>query len=544
VGHANATVNVGNNGSVQQITGLLTISDPPATARASVNVDDSADPTPRTPTLDTLFVGLDSYGRITGLAPTAIEYHYGDVDNVTVQTGTGGSTVAVLTTSPPVNLIGHGTDTFNIGSAGSVHTIMGALTITDPPQDAYATVNVDDSADGVARNVTLDTSNGFGRITGLGSAPISYKYEDTNKATLQTGIGGATVNVLATGVPVTLTGHGSSTVYVGLGGTIDQIQGTLSVNGLAGVTILGVYDQNGAPGLTYSLSANELDRDGAAPILYNGIQGLTVYTADASIFHAISTAAGTPVFVSDAGSMQLLASDGDNTWNITGQNAGTLSSQIIAGTLTFSGASYLRGGFGNDTFVFADGAGVDVGVDGEAGVNTLDYSAYSSSVMVDLQTGLATGVGGGVANIENVIGGNGGGDSGNYNLLIGNGGNVLTGGFGRRNILVAGTSASTLNGGDQDDLLIAGTTAYDTDPALASWSQIAAEWAGPDDFWTRITKLSTGNGVPLLDPTTVIGNGGGNTLIGNREMAWIFTDGFDAITNFDPNSPPVVTINP
>jgi hypothetical protein len=34
---------------------------------------------------------------------------------------------------------------------------------------------------------------------------------------------------------------------------------------------------------------------------------------------------------------------------------------------------------------------------------------------------------------------------GDYNLLIGNGGNTLTAGFGRRNILVAGGSASTLS---------------------------------------------------------------------------------------------------
>jgi hypothetical protein len=56
---------------------------------------------------------------------------------------------------------------------------------------------------------------------------------------------------------------------------------------------------------------------------------------------------------------------------------------------------------------------------------------------VDLRTGFATGVGGGVSSIINVDGANSGGP-GLYNLLIGNGGNVLIGGSGRRNILVAG----------------------------------------------------------------------------------------------------------
>jgi hypothetical protein len=103
----------------------------------------------------------------------------------------------------------------------------------------------------------------------------------------------------------------------------------------------------------------------------------------------------------------------------------------------------LTGGAGADTFVFADGAGVDGTIDGGGGTNTLDYSAYSSSVLVDLQTGFATGVGAGIANIQNVTGGAGGG-SGVYNILVGNGGNFLRGGDDRRNLLIAGASASLI----------------------------------------------------------------------------------------------------
>src|SRR5262249_15136057 len=158
------------------------------------------------------------------------------------------------------------------------------------------------------------------------------------------------------------------------------------------------------------------------------------------------------------------------------------TSSVIAGPVTFTGAQSLHGGAGTDYFRFADGAGVDGIIDGGGGVNTLDYSSYSTSVTVNLQVGSASGVGG-LAHLQNVTGGNGGGSAGMYNLLIGNGGNVLTGGFGRRNLLVAGGSASSLNSGDQEDLLIAGTTAYDSDPAMAAWSQIAAEWASSDDFW-------------------------------------------------------------
>ena len=94
----------------------------------------------------------------------------------------------------------------------------------------------------------------------------------------------------------------------------------------------------------------------------------------------------------------------------------------------------------------------------------------------------------------------------------------------------------------------------DTDPALASWRQIAAYWAGTDgntdDYFARVSKLTSGNGVPLLNSTTVTGNGGGNTLTGNGELALIFSDGLDNFTlglpyppGFDPNSK-VVSISP
>jgi hypothetical protein len=196
--------------------------------------------------------------------------------------------------------------------------------------------------------------------------------------------------------------------------------------------------------------------------------------------------------------------------------------------------------------MFENGATLDGTLTGGGGINTLDYSFYTSSVIVDLQTGQATGVAAfgvnGVANISNVTGANSSGP-GLYNLLIGNDGNVLTGGTGRRNILVAGGSFSTLLGGNQDDLLIAGTTSYDADPSLAAWLQIAAYWAGTDDFGTRAGNLTSGNGVPLLDASVVFGNGGGNTLTGNGELGLIYSDGLDNVSGFDPASQ-VIPINP
>src|SRR5262249_47958331 len=143
-------------------------------------------------------------------------------------------------------------------------------------------------------------------------------------------------------------------------------------------------------------------------------------------------------------------------------------------------------------------------------------SAYSSSVLVDLQTGFATGVGGGIANIQNVTGGTGGG-AGVYNLLVGNGGNVLTGGDGRRNLLVAGGRASTPIRGHDDDLLTGGTTASAPEAGPVSLQAIMDYWSNTaDDYGPRVPTLLSGNGVPLLDAPAVTNNGGGNTLMGNH----------------------------
>ena len=172
-GHGSDTVNVGNAGSVQQILAPLTITDPPAGAFVTLNVDDSTDSAAPTATLDS----VGDFGRITGLAPAAILYKYLDTSTVTVQTGTGGGTVNVLATGKPTSVVGHATGTVNVGNAGSVQQILAPLTVSDPPASAFATVNVDDSADVTGRNVCPDTvtiaGSDYGRITGLARPPSS-----------------------------------------------------------------------------------------------------------------------------------------------------------------------------------------------------------------------------------------------------------------------------------------------------------------------------------------------------------------------------------
>jgi hypothetical protein len=162
--------------------------------------------------------------------------------------------------------------------------------------------------------------------------------------------------------------------------------------------------------------------------------------------------------------------------------------------------------------------------------NWLDYSARTTAVTVNLATGSATGVVGGVSNIQDVIG-SAGNDTltGNSlgNILIGGAGtNVLTGGSGR-NLLIGGKGTSTIVGGAADDILIAGTTTFDNNTnALMS---ILQEWQRTDkDYAQRIADLRNGGGFngsnKLILGSTVLDNDGASKLTGGGGLDWFFAD--------------------
>jgi hypothetical protein len=300
--------------------------------------------------------------------------------------------------------------------------------------------------------------------------------------------------------------------------------------GSSGVDTLTVTAGNGNN--TYSITGSP------------ATQGTTLNTGSGADLVYVPGISGALAVNGSGAATALLGSSAGNSWALAGSDAGTLSGSAYGSAVTFSQVGTLYGGGGGDYFQFADGATLS-GVLGGGGYDTLDYSAYSTSVVVDLQLGFATGVAGGVSGIGTVYGGTGNGTAGAYNLLIGIGGNALVGGTGRRNLLVAGGSASALTGGDQEDLLIAGSTnTYDTEAGLTSWLQIAAYWAGADSYATRVANLTTGTGVPKLDATTVSGNGGGNSLSGNGELVWLFGDGSDTIFGTFGSASQSVSITP
>jgi hypothetical protein len=362
--------------------------------------------------------------------------------------------------------------------------------------------SVDTQIDG-GENATLDYS--------AYSTPVTVQFGNLGMSN-PTGVGVAfgIQHYIGGGATNTLVGPNVATTWNVTAQNAGNLNGGVSFSGFQNLT-------GGTANDTFVLSDGagvdgNIDGGGGSNSLDE-----SAYSTPVTVNLAASTATGVGGSIANlqrflgsaAGGNSLNGPNAPITWLLGGTDSGRLSSGF-----SFTNFGNLTGGSGNDSFLFANGASVSGSIDGGGGTNALSYATYSTSVVVDLQTGTATGVGGSIANIQNVTGGSGGG-AGVYNILVGNGGNVLTGGDGRRNLLIAGPSASTLIGGNDDDILIGGTTAYDTEADQHDLIAIMAYWSTTSDSYaTRVSNLLSGIGVPLLDATMVTDNGGGNVLTG------------------------------
>jgi Ca2+-binding RTX toxin-like protein len=192
----------------------------------------------------------------------------------------------------------------------------------------------------------------------------------------------------------------------------------------------------------------------------------------------------------------------------------------------------LFGGVGHDIFRLMDGAELNGSIDGGGGINTLDYSAYTTPVEVELASFTASHISLGIVGIQNVYGGQA------DDLLIGdNGDNILSGGGGNDR-LIGGLGDDTYLFGDNfgSDTVIdtAGSNTLDFSPVTANLDfdtgryQISdginlLVYASTDEgFVSLIAKFigGTGNDVFILDPdhelpdgTLIDGGFGSDTLV-------------------------------
>jgi CHAT domain-containing protein len=262
----------------------------------------------------------------------------------------------------------------------------------------------------------------------------------------------------------------------------------------------------------------------------------SAYATPVTVNLAFGTATNTGVLSNienliggSSGNNTLIGSNTANTWNLTAANTGNIN-----GTVGFSSFQNLTGGTNNDTFVFSNGVGVSGTINGGAGTNTLDYSAYNTPITVNLGIGTATNTGG-LSNIENVTGGS------NNDTLIGDANNNIVRGNAGDDTLSSGGGADILEGGTGSDRVVetqnANMTLTDTslvigDLGTQTLSSIEAATltggAGVNSFtvtnWSGTATIDGGTG----DDTYIINLNG--TAAGTTTVSDSGTTGSDTLT--------------
>jgi Ca2+-binding RTX toxin-like protein len=453
----------------------------------------------------------------------------GSTTGVTVDLNTQGvaqNTVAAGsdTLSGIENLIGsalNDTLTGNVGDnvieggLGADTLVGGAGSDTASYANSKLGVTVSLASQGAAQNTVTagsDTLSGFENL--LGSGFNDSLTGDANVNTLSGGAGDDTLNPganTAGNVDLLDGGAGSDTAsFAGLGAVTATLNGgtdaSATIGGATVATLRSIENLLGganADTLTGDTNANVIDGGMGDDVLTGGDGVDTVSFASRG-------AAGITV----------------NLATLTGQNT-------LAGTKTIIGFENVRGTAGADNITgdggdntFFEGGGADIYNGGAGGVDTVDYSAATTAVSVNLNTTTAqnTGTSTGsdtLTNIRNIVGaaasantltgsntianrltGGSAADfivgAGNGDTLIGGAGNdvifgdyvntfstgatgdgadVIEGGAGS-DTLVGGLGNDTLRGGDGDDILVNGIA----NGTIAGLSAVYTNDGGLDTF--------------------------------------------------------------
>ena len=331
------------------------------------------------------------------------------------------------------------------------------------------------------------TFNGFENLTG-GTGADRFEFLPTGRVvgTLNGGAGADVASFAALSTPVQVQ-LGTTTVITGLVGRYTAVE-RVNGNGLAGSRIVG-------SNATTAWVVNAAGDVVASNVTYSAIPAIAGGTA-------VDTVTGPAVATQ---------------WTLNGANAGSVTVGAVA--LAFTGVENLTGSTASDEFIVLPTGSLSGSVNGGTGtgVNSVDYSAWSTNVVVNLSVttaGNATGVSGAMTGIGMVTGGAGNdsltGRATLSTILIGLGGNDVLIGGSQRDLLIGGTGADILQGAAGDDLLISGTTVHERD--RAALLQILAEWTSTRTFAQRTANI-WGNGTGTrANGTTYLNNSAADSI--------------------------------
>jgi len=398
----------------------------------------------------------------------------------------------------------NGNDTITVGDGSNLIDVSGGTnTITVGNGDGN-TLNIADGTNtitvGNGTNNHINTGGGSDHIILHDLAGTTNFITDTGgNNVISVDVGNNTIVTGSGNNQITVTGgSGTNTINSGDGNNSIYLRGTGSSSVTVGDGVNNIYSGFGTNNFTvgtgtnvvnYSLSAEALTIDMQSGSAIDNVSGGTnIHDTFSGIYSVVGSNNGDTIVGNNAGTT---IHGGSSVNTITG---GTGVDHIYAGNAGDTidgggGLDFLYGGTGNDTFINPI-AGISY--DGHYGgalssgeINTIDYSAETTSMDINLLGGI--GVGGRAqgstyvdinhiisgsgndaltaANIDTILEGGSGtntliGGTGNDKLIGGNGTDYLTGGMGD-NILIGNSGANRFNLGSGNDQIIATTSGYD-----------------------------------------------------------------------------------
>jgi hypothetical protein len=334
-----------------------------------------------------------------------------------------------------------------------------------------------------------------------------------------------------------------------LSGGVEVASVVLS-QGVLNATLTGANDKvvvqqtGGSANSGYTVKVTIRGLAGTADVenIYSGVSSIVLDGQGGDDrFRLVGVQAGVEIQGGE-GTDTLEGDDTDNTWRLAGADAGVLN-----GKVSFSGIENLTGGDADDVFAFDDQATLTGVLDGGAGANALDFSAYQTAVVVNLASDTATGTGG-AKNFSDLVGGAG------IDTLVGvaadsiwritesNTGEItdrlafagienLTGTAGARDRFVVeadGSLSGTLDGGAGGlDTLVVANAEDDT------YTQVNARAGGANSSLLLHGKTLAYAGLEPVMGLTVGGSGAVSILIQGSPLqdAWTLADDADQVAH-------------
>jgi hypothetical protein len=306
------TVNVGNNGSLTEVTSFVHVRN--QNGFSTLNLDGSADGAPKNVTMDRERSSTgEDFGtyEIAGLARGDISYADGDVDFLNVKAGGGGNTfnigdavtalglsgktsvstgtgldhVFVKRTTNALDVHGqNGADVVDVGNANNSQGVRGALLVDNV--FSKSVLNLHNSADANARGVTVDsdTITSLETVTGLAPAKIAFKVTDVSDLGISTGSRADVFFVQGTlGANTAIhAGGGDDRFRVGTQtNTLNRIRTPLLLDGESGTDFVSILDQGSTTPHTYTNTATTFTRSSSADptvtVTFKSIEALDVF---------------------------------------------------------------------------------------------------------------------------------------------------------------------------------------------------------------------------------------------------------------------------